>query len=147
MEELIKESNKQDAKILAKMANEIWDNDSLDDLTNEFIDMADDSNSICFIKYIDEKPVAFANASLRYDYVEGTETSPVGYLEGIYVEEEYRKQNIARELVKTCESWAKDMGCKEFASDCELTNLDSLAFHLAIGFSEVNRIICFKKDI
>ena len=144
---MIKKSNRKDAKNLAKMASKIWDNDSLDDLTNEFIDMTDDSNSICFIKYIDNKPVGFANASLRHDYVEGTETSPVGYLEGIYVEEEYRKKNIARELVKACENWAKDLGCKEFASDCELGNDISLAFHLALGFEEANRIICFKKDL
>ncbi|MBM0046033.1 GNAT family N-acetyltransferase [Anaerococcus sp. mt242] len=144
---MIRQASKEDAGILAKMAVKIWDNNSADDLVREFCEMTDDPNSICFIKYSDNLPVAFANASLRYDYVEGTESTPVGYLEGIFVEKGYRKQNIARELVKTCESWAKDMGCKEFASDCELTNLDSLAFHLAIGFSEANRIICFKKNI
>lgn len=147
MNGILKKANKKDASILAKMASKIWDNNSIDDLTNEFKDMIDNSNSICFIKYIDDKPVGFANASLRYDYVEGTETSPVGYLEGIYVEEEYRKKNIARELVKACENWAKNLGCKEFASDCELGNDISLAFHLAIEFEEANRIICFKKDL
>ena len=147
MNDILKKANKKDALILAKMASKIWDNDSIDELANEFKDMVDDSNSVCFIKYIDDNPIGFANANLRYDYVEGTETSPVGYLEGIYVKEEYRKHNFARELVKACENWAKDMGCKEFASDCELTNLESLAFHLAIGFSEANRIICFRKDI
>ncbi|WP_296142815.1 aminoglycoside 6'-N-acetyltransferase [uncultured Anaerococcus sp.] len=144
---MIRQASKEDAGILAKMAVKIWDNNSADDLVKEFCEMADDPNSICFIKYSDNLPVAFANASLRYDYVEGTESTPVGYLEGIFVEKGYRKQNIAKELVKTCESWAKDMGCKEFASDCELSNLDSYDFHLAIGFSEANRIICFKKDI
>lgn len=144
---MIRQASKEDAGILAKMAVKIWDNNSADDLVKEFCEMTDDPNSICFIKYSDNLPVAFANASLRYDYVEGTESTPVGYLEGIFVEKGYRKQNIAKELVKTCESWAKDMGCKEFASDCELSNLDSLAFHLAIGFNEANRIICFKKDI
>ena len=79
--------------------------------------------------------------------LEGCETSPVGYLEGIYVEDCYRNNNFARDLVEACEVWVKSKGIKEFASDCELTNLDSLAFHLAIGFSEANRIICFKKDI
>lgn len=144
---MIRQASKEDVGILAKMAVKIWVNNSADDLVKEFCEMADDPNSICFIKYSDNLPVAFANASLRYDYVEGTESTPVGYLEGIFVEKGYRKQNIAKELVKTCESWAKDMGCKEFASDCELSNLDSLAFHLAIGFSEANRIICFKKNI
>ena len=37
----------------------------------------------------------------------------------------------------------KEKGCKEFASDCELSNTNSLNFHLAVGFEEVKRIICF----
>lgn len=35
----------------------------------------------------------------------------------------------------------------EFASDCELTNKDSLRFHRGLGFTEANRIICFTKKI
>nr|WP_199797365.1 GNAT family N-acetyltransferase [Finegoldia magna] len=54
---------------------------------------------------------------------------------------------MARNLVKSCEDWAKKMGCSEFASDCLLDNTQSLKFHLAIGFIEANRIICFKKDL
>ena len=43
--------------------------------------------------------------------------------------------------------WAKDKGCTEFASDCELENTGSLKFHIAMGFEEANRIICFKKRL
>ena len=43
------------------------------------------------------------------------------------------------------QEWAKEKGCREFASDCELTNTDSLKFHLSLGFQEANRIICFTK--
>ncbi len=89
----------------------------------------------------------FAQCSLRNDYVEGTDSSPVGYLEGVFVKEEYRNKGYAKELLLTCEKWAKDMGCSEFASDCELTNENSLKFHLSAGFDEVNRIICFRKNI
>ena len=53
----------------------------------------------------------------------------------------------ARALVGQCEQWAKSKGCREFASDCELTNQASLAFHLSLGFTEENRIICFKKNL
>lgn len=144
---MIKVANKSDSKTLAQMAIKIWDNDSVEELEKEFDEFVDDPNMASFIKYVDEKPVGFANVSIRYDYVEGCETSPVGYLEGIYVEDCYRNNNFARELVIACEDWVKNKGIKEFASDCELTNLGSLAFHLSIGFSEANRIICFKKDI
>ena len=144
---MIKVANKNDSKTLAHMARKIWGNDSVEELEKEFDEFVSNPEMASFIKYVDEKPVGFANVSIRYDYVEGCETSPVGYLEGIYVEDCYRNNNFARELVIACEDWVKNKGIKEFASDCELSNLGSLAFHLAIGFSEANRIICFKKDI
>ena len=92
-------------------------------------------------------PVGFAQCQLRHDYVEGTASSPVGYLEGIFVAPAYQKQGIARALLASCEKWAKEQGCVEFASDCELSNTNSLRFHLSMGFEEANRIICFTKTL
>lgn len=60
---------------------------------------------------------------------------------------EYRKSGFAAELLTECEKWAKEKGCTEFASDCELVNEGSLKFHMALGFEEANRITCFRKDI
>ena len=100
-----------------------------------------------FLKYLDGVAVGFAQCNLRHDYVEGTDSSPVGYLEGIFVNQKYRKSGFARELLSACEQWAKECGCREFVSDCELNNFTSLSFHLKSGFTEVNRIICFKKNL
>jgi aminoglycoside 6'-N-acetyltransferase I len=91
--------------------------------------------------------VAFAQVSLRTDYVEGTSGGTIGYLEAIYVKPEYRKNNVARELVSVCEAWAREQGCVEFASDCLLENTDSYNFHMKVGFTEANRIICFTKKL
>ena len=99
------------------------------------------------IKYLEDIPIGFAQCGLRNDYVEGTNSSPVGYLEGIFVKKDYRNNGYAKELLLTCETWAKNIGCTEFASDCELDNIGSLKFHVAMGFDEANRIICFKKRI
>lgn len=60
---------------------------------------------------------------------------------------EYKKRGYAKELLGECQNWAKDQGCLEFASDCELDNEDSLKFHLKMGFAEANRIICFTKRL
>ena len=60
---------------------------------------------------------------------------------------DYRRQGIARELVRACQIFAKEQGCTEFASDCELDNEESLQFHLKMGFEEANRIICFTKKL
>lgn len=144
---IIHEASEKDSLTLAQMAKKIWDNDNLLELDKEFIDMIHNKNETAFILYEGDFPVAFANVSLRYDYVEGTDSSPVGYLEGIFVKEAYRKKSYAKSLVKKCEEWARDRGAIEFASDCLLDNRDSFLFHLAIGFVEANRIICFKKKI
>lgn len=74
-----------------------------------------------------------------------TKTTPVGYLEGIFIKEEYRNQGYAKELLGECEVWAKENGCQEFSSDCEIDNVSSLQFHKAMNFTEANRIICFTK--
>lgn len=144
---MIKTATEKDIRILAELAIQMWDSASLSELEKDFLNIVNSRNSVCFIRYSEDTPTGFAQCSLRKDYVEGTSTSPVGYLEGVYIIDEYRNKGYARELVSACEKWAKDMGCSEFASDCELTNENSLRFHLSVGFDEVNRIICFRKDI
>lgn len=104
-------------------------------------------NSAVFAKKHEGALVGAALCSLRNDYVEGCDSSPVGYLEGIGVKEGLRGRGIAKELLAECEQWAREKGCREFASDCELSNTASLAFHLGVGFEEQNRIICFKKEL
>ena len=116
------------------------------DLAAEFRATIGQVDAACFIAYADNTPIVFAECRLRHDYVEGTDTSPVGYLEGIFVLEEYRNEGYAALLLTQCEQWAGDNGCVEFAGDCELYNADSLAFHLAVGFEETNRII-FSKNL
>ena len=144
---MIRKAKYEDIDILAKMAYQIWDNDSISELRKEFEELLQSDDNISFINFDKDEAIGFANASLRYDYVEGTSTSPVGYLEGIYVKNNYRHRGVARKLVETCEMWAKSMGCLEFASDCELDNKMSFDFHKRLGFIEANRIICFKKDL
>ena len=69
------------------------------------------------------------------------------YIDCLWVSGSFKGHGYAKELLSECEKWAKDKKCSEFASDCELDNIDSLRFHMAMGFEEANRIICFKKNI
>lgn len=144
---MIRSATNNDSHILAEMAVQMWDSHTVDELEKEFMETLNDSHFAFFIKYINNIPVGFSQCSLRTDYVESTESSPVGYLEGIFVKEEYRKNGYAEELLCACEMWAKEKGCREFASDCELDNIGSFKFHMAMGFDEANRIICFKKKL
>ena len=136
-----------DAKILADLAIQMWADHAPEDLEAEFRQSAMSDEAVCFIKYAGDTPVAFAQCRLRHDYVEGTGSSPVGYLEGIFVLEGYRENGYAAQLLSECEKWAREKGCTEFASDCELDNAAGFRFHTAVGFEEANRIICFRKDL
>ncbi len=144
---MIRKATNGDSRVLAEMAIQMWDSHTIDELETEFGETLDDEQAAFFIKFVNNISVGFAQCGLRTDYVEGTESSPVGYLEGIFVKEDYRNNGYAKEMLLACEKWAKDMGCTEFASDCELDNIGSLKFHIAMGFDEANRIICFKKII
>ena len=144
---MIRKATNNDCRILAELAVQMWEDNTVDSLEAEFSETIKTDDAVFFVEYENETPVGFAQCGLRKDYVEGTETSPVAYLEGIFVKDPYRNKGYAKELLSACEKWARDMGCTEFASDCELDNVGSLKFHVAMGFEEVNRIICFRKGL
>ena len=142
----IKRACKSDVPDLARLSLMLWPDHDFDEMAAEFEEFLYHEDAALFLA-VEEKPVGFAQCQLRRDFVEGTQSSPVGYLEGIFVEESYRSRGCARALLAACEAWAKEKGCSEFASDCELGNDTSLSFHLSVGFEEVNRIICFTKKL
>lgn len=144
---MIKKAGNEDLETLAKLAVMMWQNHSIKELINEFSEIMTNGKSQFFLKYENGLPIGFAQCQLRYDYVEGTRSSPVGYLEGIFVKEGYRNKGYAKELLAECEAWAKENGCHEFASDCEIDNINSFQFHKAMNFTEANRIICFTKEL
>lgn len=144
---MIRKANQEDAFPVAQLAAQLWPSQTTEEFKEEFDVLLRRTDVAVFLCLAEDKPVGFAQCQLRHDYVEGTETSPVGYLEGIFVAEGYRSQGYAAKLLAACEQWAREQGCTEFASDCELDNTMSLAFHLRCGFTEANRIICFTKKL
>lgn len=144
---MIRKATLEDVPQLVSLAIQMWKSHTVEDLTKIFCEHIRKGKNIIFLAISEEHIVGFAQCGLRFDYVEGTDSSPVGYLEGIFVLEEYKKRGYAKELLGECQNWAKDQGCLEFASDCELDNEDSLKFHLKMGFAEANRIICFTKSL
>lgn len=91
--------------------------------------------------------IGFAEASLRHDHVNGCETSPVAFLEGIYVMPHARRRGAGRALDATVRAWAIERGCREYASDALLDNRDSHAFHAALGFEETERVVYFRRAL
>jgi aminoglycoside 6'-N-acetyltransferase I len=80
-------------------------------------------------------------------YADGCGTAPVGYLEGWYVDPEFRRQGIGAALLRDAEDWARQRGYREFASDALLDNAVSQQAHLALGFSEVERAVHYRKRL
>ena len=87
--------------------------------------------------------VGFVEVGTR-DVAEGCATSPVGYVEGIWVDPACRRQGIARRLVAAAAGWAARRGYRELASDTELANVGSQAFHARLGFAETERLVTYR---
>lgn len=78
-------------------------------------------------------------------YADGCATSPVGYIEAWYVDPDVRLGGYGRSLLGAAESWARSRGYSEMASDALLDNAVSYAAHIASGYSEVERVVQFRK--
>jgi aminoglycoside 6'-N-acetyltransferase I len=92
-------------------------------------------------------PIGFIEGSIRGDYVNGTETSPVGFVEGVYVAPAWRRQGVARRLFAAIGDWARARGCHELASDALLDNEASQRAHAALGFRETERVVYFVRKL
>jgi aminoglycoside 6'-N-acetyltransferase I len=141
-------ATKADAADWAAMRQALWQKDNPGiHAANIAQLLADPGDTINFIARADGLAAGFAEAGLRHDYVNGTESSPVAFLEGIYVEPAFRRTGVARLLVQAVEHWARQLGCSELASDTGLANVASQHLHNALGFSETQRVVYFRKRL
>lgn len=90
--------------------------------------------------------VGFAEFSLRR-WAEGCDSSPVGYLEGWYVEAAARRRGVGAQLLAAGEEWARAAGCREMASDADPQNVTSRSAHARLGFEEVGEAVLFRKGL
>ncbi len=90
--------------------------------------------------------VGFIEVGTR-PYAEGCDTSPVAYIEAWYVDPDVRRAGIGRGLFAAAEQWGRDQGLREIASDALIENEISITAHKALGYEEVERIVCFRRDL
>ena len=102
--------------------------------------------SIVFVAEADGRLVGFLELDHR-NYAPDCSSSPVPFIEGWYVEPALQGRGIGRALVEAAEMHARAAGHHEIASDAELENTDGIAAHLALGYEEVDRIVCFRRSL
>jgi aminoglycoside 6'-N-acetyltransferase I len=131
-----------------RLRRQLWDATSDDDHQAEMLDIVDhtDTQLVVVADAGDGKLAGFLEASIR-PFVEDCETDNVGYLEGWFVDTEYRKRGIGRALVTAAEEWARSKGATEMASDAEIGNDPSLSAHLKLGYEETSRLVHLKKEL
>lgn len=144
---IIEKVNKTNLDEVTNLAMKLWPDNVWSDLRTEFEKLLESEKDIVYLAIDKGMYVGFIHMSLRFDYVEGSNSSPVGYIEGIFVDENHRNKGVSKKLVKAGEEWSKSLGCTEIASDTELDNHGSQEFHKRIGFKEASRRVTFIKDI
>ena len=90
--------------------------------------------------------VGFLELDFR-KYAPGCKSSPVPFIEGWYVAPEFQGQGIGRALVSAAEAHALVAGHQEIASDAQIENIEGIGAHLALGFMEIERVVCFRRSI
>jgi aminoglycoside 6'-N-acetyltransferase I len=88
----------------------------------------------------------FLEASTRAA-ADGCETSPVGYIEGWYIDPDLRQSGWGGALMAAAEDWARACGYAEMASDCVIENVVSFRAHTALGYRETERLVHFRKPL
>ena len=110
--------------------------------------LLDTPDAACLLAVDDDGKVqGLAEASLRHDYVNGTSTSPVGFLEGWYVHAPLRGTGIGRQLIDAVAQWARCCGCSELASDTGLDNTLAQHAHAGCGFRETERVVYYRMSL
>jgi aminoglycoside 6'-N-acetyltransferase I len=145
---LVRDVSQKDHVEWLRLRLALWPHASVDEQRAEMAEQLADEKS--FAVFVAERGngqlCGFLEAALRR-YADGCHTSPVGYIEGWYVDDDVRRQGVGGQLVKAAEQWALAQGCLEMASDCEIDNDVSLKAHLAIGYAEVERLIHFRRSL
>ena len=126
----------------------LWDGSSDEEHKAEMMDIYEHTETqLVLVAEVGEGMLGgFLEASIR-PFVEDCHSDHVGYLEGWFVQPEYRRYGIGRKLVKTAENWALGKGCEEMASDAEIGNESSLKAHLNLGYEETSRLVHLRKDL
>ncbi|MFD4434270.1 aminoglycoside 6'-N-acetyltransferase [Nocardia sp. NPDC058497] len=132
---------------LAALRAQLWPDSSVDAHRADVGEQYDGSRAAAAFLAREEggAAVGFGEVTLRHDYVNGCDTSPVAFLEGLFVIPTHRRTGVARALCEALEEWGRDNGCTELGSDALLSNAAGQEMHAALGFAERERVVFYRK--
>jgi aminoglycoside 6'-N-acetyltransferase I len=113
--------------------------------TREYFDTRA-NRPVVFVAEGDGRIIGFLELDDR-KYAPGCHSSPVPFIEGWYVEPAMQGRGIGRALVEAAEAHARAAGYTEIASDADVQNAEGIGAHSALGYDEVERVVCFRKSL
>ncbi len=148
MRPAIRELGPADLDIWAGLARALWPEGSLAQHRAEIARMIGPGvgGRRAFLAEAGSRVLGFAELGLR-PYANGCNSQPVAFLDGIWVEEAARRQGIGRALLDHLSGVVRAAGGRELGSDALVGNKGSHAFHRAEGFAEVERVVCYRRDL
>jgi aminoglycoside 6'-N-acetyltransferase I len=141
----ISQARESDYSDWIDMRKKLWPEASFDEL-KDLMHLKQAKDFVCYFAKVDGRLAGFIEIALR-PYANGCSSSPVAFVEGIWVDEAFQKQGVGRALVTKAEEWARAHGIKELGSDTRIESEYSIHAHKAWGFIETERVVYFCKNL
>ena len=144
---MLRKATREDKAELLRLQQQLYSPDpSLEAEIDAYFDGTSTTELVLVVSAQNDGLGAFIELSKR-DYAEGCKSSPVAYIEGIYVDSNLRLTGAGQQLIEAAESWARKNGFIEIASDTKCSNLESISFDHTAGFEITEQITCCRKQL
>ena len=154
-EVLIRPAREADLEQLARMCEALWPRASATEHAEELRLLLGGKTDLVLTMPLaifvaeasDGRLAGFVEVDLR-SHADGCDPSrPVGYVEGWYVGEDFRRGGVGKKLIAKAEEWARGQGCAEMGSDAVIENEMSQRAHEALGYEVVDRCVHYRKKL
>lgn len=143
---LIRRAKAEDKSEWFRMRLLLWPDHTEAELLEMDKILSDEDEPVFVAERANGKLGGFLEGGTR-KYVDGCDTSPVGYIEGWYVDEDLRQKGVGGRLVQAMEDWVRARGLTEMGSDTWLDNETSITAHQHLGYVEMERLVHFAKKL
>jgi aminoglycoside 6'-N-acetyltransferase I len=148
----VRPARPSDHDALVSMRTALWPDGSAEDHGRELTAILEGKPPVTLpleilVAATDDEVVGFLEVDLRSHADGCNPEQPVGYIEGWYVTEDYRRRGVAKKLLAAAVDWARKRGCGEMASDTWIDNEVSQRVHESLGYEVVDRCVHYRKSL